>query len=66
MTGLNALIFAMKHPFGSKFQVCSNEVPGFTNGHTLRRHIFFRFIEQKPLKIFFLWATGQKWCQFLS
>jgi len=35
MTGLNALILFMEHPFDNEFQVCSNEVPGFTNGHDI-------------------------------
>jgi len=34
------LIFGMEHPWGKEIQVCSNEVPGVINGHTLRGHIF--------------------------
>jgi len=50
MTGLNAFIFSIDHPFDKDFQVCSNEVPGVTNGYALRGHMFKK---QKPSKIFF-------------
>jgi len=33
-TGQNGLIFGFKHPWGKEIQLCSNEVPGITNGHT--------------------------------
>jgi len=36
----NGTIFSMDHSQDKEIQVCSNEVPGFTNDHALRRHIF--------------------------
>jgi len=39
-TGLNALIFGMEHSWGKEIQLCSNEVPRVTNGHSLRGQIF--------------------------
>jgi len=36
----NGTIFRMEHPYDKGIQVCSNEVPGVTNGHTLRGHNF--------------------------
>jgi len=36
----NGTIFSMEHPFDKEIQMCSNKVPGITNGHALRGHNF--------------------------
>jgi len=37
---LNGTIFNMEHPWEKEIKMCSNKVPGVTNGYTLRGHIF--------------------------
>jgi len=44
----------MEHPFDKEFQVCSNEVPGFTNGDALRRCTFMEVFIAKTFKTLLL------------
>jgi len=49
------------HPQDQEIQICSNKVPGVTNGHILRDIVLYRFNiyhQQKPLTIFFSQTTG--------
>jgi len=36
----NGTIFNIEHPQDKEIKMCSNKVPGVTNGHTLRGNIF--------------------------
>jgi len=47
----NALIFGMEYPWGKEIHICSNEVPGVINGHTLRGQ-FYIGLYSKNLKTF--------------
>jgi len=50
----------MEHPKDYEIQVCSNEVPGVTNGHALRGHNFIQVEKAETFKYIFLmnhWPT---------
>jgi len=60
-TGQNALIFSREHSGGQEIQVCSNEVPGVTNGYVLRGPIFIQvYIAETFKNLFFMnhWPTS--------